>query len=170
MQYGFSLYSPLSGHFASVTGELRLEASSVLCIHLSSRLCVHVSSRLCIHPSSSFCPSIDQSMRRGPLVDLQCVSTMPCSGCYCRDGTIAVVQIQTGSLLCSSKALQRVDIRAAPALALCGSNDSVAVLAWPDRMVVFEVPWSTQTVDILFTFNVEQARHFSRAGLDEVPC
>lgn len=81
------------------------------------------------------------------------------SGRHCRDGTIAVVEVKTGTLLCSSQVLQRAGIGATPALALCGGNDSVAALAWPDKVVVFEVPWSTQAVDILFTFNVEQARH-----------
>lgn len=74
----------------------------------------------------------------------------------CRDGALAVLEAATGAVLCESATLRRPGAAKGPApgLALCGVG-AVAALAWPDRLAVFSVPWSTQAVEVLAVYDVD---------------
>lgn len=68
-----------------------------------------------------------------------------------------MLEAATGAVLCESALLRRAGAEGAPApgLAVCGGG-AVAALAWPDRLVVFSVPWSTQAVEVLAVYDVEE--------------
>lgn len=70
---------------------------------------------------------------------------------------MAVLEAATGAMLCESALLRRAGAEGGPGpgLAVC-SGGSVAALAWPDRLVVFVVPWSTQAVEVLAVYDVEE--------------